>query len=224
MADSKTLAVRKLILPRPDRLLKVILIWAAIPMITIWLPLIRGLMDGPTYAWGNQYWGFSFSGKGIGGDYWILPLLAVFALYLLYLGWRGARRPFPWLLLLWTVPFAFESFYYGLRYPERYRFRGDTLGVDVSLAWVGPLFWGGLALLSLLWVVRDLKNNDAGIERPRWTKPNKTLLSLVILLIPVQFVLLRFGVPHGTTDQIGVLLTMAQWVLVNLSLVPWRSK
>jgi hypothetical protein len=34
----------------------------------------------------------------------------------------------------------------------------------------------------------------------------------------VQFVLLRFGEPHGITDQVGVLATIVQWLLVGRAL------
>ena len=143
---------------KPDRLLKAILIWTMVSLIIVWLPLVRGLMDGDSYQWGNSAWGFQFGGRGLGGDYWFLLLQAAFGLLLLYLGWRGARQPFHWLLLLWHIQLALQSIYNSLSSPEDYRFRGDTLGVDVSLAWVGPLLFGGFALLSIWWVVRDIKN------------------------------------------------------------------
>jgi hypothetical protein len=48
-------------------------------------------------------------------------------------------------------------------------------------------------------------------------------MTLVIALVPIQFLLLRFGTQHGTNDQIGVILTMVQWILLNLSFVAWQS-
>ena len=208
---------------KPDRLLKVILIWTSITMIIVWLPMVRTVMDGATYEWSNQYLGMQFSGKGMEGDFWILPLLTAFCVMLLYLGWRGARQPFHWLLLLWNGANIVESVYNALRFPERYRFRGDTLGVDVSLAWVGPLCWGGLLALSLIWVVRDLKHRPIG-QLPVWNRYNSVLLAIALGLLPIQFVLLRFGEPHGTTDQIGVILTMAQWLFLNKVFAPHPSK
>ena len=38
----------------------------------------------------------------------------------------------------------------------------------------------------------------------------------------MQLVLLRVGEPHGTTDQIGVLVTIAQWFLLSIALWPGR--
>lgn len=207
---------------KPDKLLKAILIWTVFTLIIVWLPLIRGIMDGDAYQWGYTFWGIQAGGRGIRGDYWVLVLQAIFGFTLLYLGWRGAKPPFHWLLLLWHFSLATQAIYNSLTFPEEYRFRGDTLGVDVSLAWVGPLFFGGFALLSLLWVVRDLKRNRERIG-PQWTRANQILLLIAASLLPLQFVLLRYGVQHGRNDQIGVLLTMLQWVLINMGLYPWRT-
>lgn len=205
---------------KPDRLLKAILIWTMLTLIITWLPLVRGLMDGDAYQWGNYVFGRQLGGRGLHGDYWFLLLQATFGLVLLYLGWRGARQPFHWLLLLWHIPLALQAVYNSLTFPEDYRFKGDTLGVDVSLAWVGPLLFGGFALLSILWVIRDLKSRR---ERalPAWTFVNWVLLLIAVACIPVQFVLLRFGEQHGPRDQAGVILTMLQWLLINLALFPW---
>ena len=208
---------------KPDRILKVILIWTVITMIVVWLPFVRGLMDGDSYRWGNIFWGMQIGGAGVHGDYWLLVLQVLFGLTLLYLGWRGARQPFHWLLLLWHVPLGMQAINEALTSPEDYRFRGDTLGVDLSLSWVGPLFFGGFALLSLFWVVRDLRRTREKVELD-WNRVNRVLLLIALGLLPVQFVLLRFGVPHGPRDQVGVILTMMQWVLINFALFPWSRR
>jgi len=205
---------------KPDRLLKAILIWTVLTLIIVWLPLVRGLMDGASYQWGNSAWGFQFGGRGLGGDYWFLLLQAAFGLILLYLGWRGARQPFHWLLLLWHIQLALQSIYNSGTSPEDYRFKGDTLGVDISLAWVGPLLFGGFALLSIWWVVRDIRSGQQRTA-PQWTLTNRVLLLIAVSLLPIQFVLLRFGPQHGPADQAGVILTMLQWVIINLGLFPW---
>ena len=205
---------------KPDRLLKAILIWTMLTLIIIWLPLVRGLMDGDNYQWGNTFFGRQFGGRGLHGDYWFLLLHAAFGLIVLYLGWRGARQPFHWLLLLWHIPLGLQAIYNSFTFPEDYRLKGDTVGLDVSLAWVGPLFFGGLALLSVLWVVRDLKTRREK-ALPEWSRVNWVLLLIAVGLLPIQFVLLRFGEQHGPRDQAGVILTLLQWVLINLSMFPW---
>ena len=57
-----------------------------------------------------------------------------------------------------------------------------------------------------------------------WSQRNKKLLAAFFLLLPIQFVLLRFGEPHGTTDAIGVLLTIAQCPLLAAALYPWPAR
>ena len=205
---------------KPDRLLKAILIWTMFTLIIVWLPLVRGLMDGNSYQWGYSFFGFQLGGRGLHGDYWFLLLQIAFGLVLLYLGWRGARQPFHWLLLLWNIQLGLQAIYNALAFPEDYRFRGDTLGVDVSLAWVGPLLFGGFALLSIFWVVRDIKGGQQRTV-PQWTPANRLLLLIAVGLLPFQFVLLRYGPQHGPGDQVGVILTMLQWALINLGLFPW---
>jgi hypothetical protein len=207
---------------RPDRILKAILIWTALTLLLTWLPLVRGVMDGESYQWGAVFWGRQFRGYGIHGDYWVLVLQAVLGLALLYLGWRGAQRPFHWLLLLWHIPWAVQAFHEAFTSPEDFRFRGDTLGVDISLAWVGPLFFGGFALLSIFWVVRDLRRRREKVIID-WTRANRIFFFLALGLLPIQFILLRFGEPHGPRDQAGVILTMVQWLLINWALIPWKG-
>lgn len=192
---------------KPDRILRAILIWTTITMILVWLPFVRGVMDGESYQWGRTFWGFQLSGSGVRGDYWLLVVQALFGITLLYLGWHGARQPFHWLLLLWHVPMGLQAFYDAFTSPDDYRFRGDTLGVDVSLAWVGPLFFGGFALLSLIWVVRDLRRTREKVVI-EWTRSNWIFLLIALALLPIQFALLRYGDPHGPGDQAGVILTM----------------
>ena len=170
-------------------------------------------MDGSSYSWGSSFFSWSFGGSGTGGYYWILVLQIILCVGLLYLGWRGARPPFHWMLLVWNIAQAGTAVYNALMFPESYRFQGDTLGVDVSLAWFGPAYFGGVAVLSILWVILDRTPGET--PRPAWSRRNTILLMIVITMIPFQFFLLRFGTQHGTNDQIGVLLTMIQWVVLN---------
>lgn len=58
---------------------------------------------------------------------------------------------------------------------------------------------------------------------PRPLQMNRPLLTLVFAMLPAQFVLLRFGEPHGLTDQIGVVLTLIQWWILYASIGPARQ-
>jgi len=201
--------------PRSSRLLRLVLILTAIPMILLWLPVVRGLMDGNTYQWGSSFLRWSYGGSGLGGHYWLVLIQLIFCVSLLYLGWSGAQPPFPWMLILWNLTQTVNAFYNALVFPEDYRLQGDTLGLNVSLAWVGPAYFGTTLLLSVLWLIRRRNNHEA---QPLWSRSNKILLSIFLGIIPVQWLLLRIGPPHGTADQFGVLLTIFQWVMLNWAL------
>ena len=200
---------------KPDFILRALLGWTALTTLTFWLPSVRSLMDGDTYEWGFA----SFSGRGLQGDLWFPLLGAALALSIRWLGWRGARLPFHALLLLWVVPLGAMASYLSLTRPDDFRFKGDTMGIDISLVPVGLAVFGGFALLALFWVVRDLRLGRRR-EAPPWTRANTVLLSVLAGLLPVQFALLRFGEPHGTTDKIGVVITILQWLLLGAALKP----
>jgi hypothetical protein len=196
--------------------LKLILILTSFTMTVVWLPLIRGLMDGDTYQWASTFLGYDFGGTGVRGQYWIVVLEAVVAIAIVYLGWRSPRPPFHWLLLLWNVSGAINAFYNSIKFPDDYRFQGDTLGINVSLAWVAPLFWSVLTILSILWVVRQRRRSDSE-HQVSWSRTNTVLTIIALGLLPIQFVLLRLGPHLSRMDQVGVILTLAQWVILNVA-------
>jgi hypothetical protein len=200
---------------KPDRLLRALLAWTALTTLMFWLPLVRSVMDGESYEWGFM----GLSGRGLHGDLWFPALGAALAFAIRWLGWRGARMPFHVLLLLWIVPVGAGATWQSVAHPDDFRFRGDTLGVDIPLAPVGILFFGGFAALAVFWVIRDLRSGRRREASP-WTRANTVLTAALVALLPVQFLLLQFGEPHGTTDQIGVVITILQWLLVGAALRP----
>jgi hypothetical protein len=207
----------------PSRLLRVILLWLAITFITGWLPMIRGAFDGPTYSWATSYFGKKFSGSGTGADYWLPIAKSIFAIIVLYLGWRGARIGFLVLALLWqTFGFA-DALYSSITTPDDFRFKGDTLGVDVSLAWVAPTAYGIFLLLTIFWA-RQNARREWSEPVPPWSRKNSAWLIFLIALLPIQFVLLHFGPHQSTSDVIGVFITIFQWLFVAKAFRPYALK
>ncbi|HYN08680.1 MAG TPA: hypothetical protein VES67_14960 [Vicinamibacterales bacterium] len=191
-----------------------ILWWTALVAgILVWLPLVRGATQGTAYRWALAD---GIGGQGIGGAYWLLILGAVFVLSLLYLGWRGARQPFHWLLLAFHVPLAAAVTYVAWRDPLGFRFEGATIGVDVSLAIIGPVLFGGVAVAAIAWVVRDFQ-----VRRSRelvpwvWTRAARVRFLLLLALVPLEVVLFRSGGIQSTQNIVGVALVGWQWVLLN---------
>lgn len=201
---------------RPGRLLRALLHWTAVTTVFFWLPLVRCLFDGSTYEWGL----FGLGGAGTGGDLWFLALGTSFAAVLLWTGWRGARAGFHVLLLGWHLFLAGGATYLALTLPpDAFTFTGDTLGVEVSLTILAPLLFGAGAIGAMVWTVRDLRSDRSRVTPP-WGPTNRLLAGCFAALLPIQFLLLRFGEPHGRTDEIGVLITLVQWIFVGAVLRP----
>jgi hypothetical protein len=201
---------------RPSLLLRILLWWTSIIFVTAWLPLIRCVFDGPTYEWGTSYFGYSFSGAGLAGDLWLPIAKTSLGLAILALGWRGARAAFGYLLVGWQAFGLADALHLALTRPDAFRFRGDTLGIDISLSWLAPALYALALVLAVTWLVRERDNGTAAPVE--WTSLNYRGLAALGAFLPVQFVLLRYGPVHGLTDQIGVVLTILQWFLIPVAI------
>lgn len=206
---------------RHDPLLRAILLWTALLAgILVWLPLVRGATQGAAYRWELAD---GIGGRGIHGDYWLLLVAAVFVFTLLYLGWRGARRPFHWLLLLFHLPIAAAVCYWAWTRPEDLRFEGATIGVNVSLAYFGPALFAGFSVVAVFWVWRDLTSRRPQEHVPWvWTRATRIRLILVLALVPVEAILFHAGGIQSTQNVIGVGVVFWQWFMINRVLATSR--
>ena len=196
---------------RADWLLRLLLGFTSLTFLVAWLPFVRCPMDGDSYTWSIGWWMFSVGGTGLSAHYWLLVVQVALGVAVLGLGSRGARLPFHWLLLAWHAALFTSFTYSSWTSPDAFVFRGDTAGIEFSLAWVGPVFTGAILAASIFWVVRDLRTPHVREVAP-WCRTNTIWLGSLIALFPVQFGLLRFGDPGGTTDLIGVVIVTGQWM------------
>ncbi len=203
-------------------ILRLLLFTVAFSMIVTWLPLIRVLFDGVTYQWGTTWFGHMFSSAGLEGDWWVLLLQLAFGGSVLYYGYRGPGKPFFTLLVLWFGLNFADTFHALYTNPEGLMFHGDTLNIHFNMGYPLLGIAGGFLALAGFWVWRDKRKGNT-YSHPAWTKRNRALGILsAALLLPIYF-LLSTGVAHATTDEIGVILTMVQWVLINAALYPWGA-
>lgn len=183
-----------------------------------WLPLVRSLLDGPSYQWGLQMFGRSFGGAGLEGDYGLLVGWAAIGVGLIFLGWRRPGPLFKVAALLWTGALAADSAWIVWSGQE-VAFEGATLGVALSFERIAAGIYGLLFLLAATWALLGRPERAS-----RWTGLNTALLATAVLMLPVQYLLLRTGQGQEARDVIGVLMTMGQWLLISLSLVPWPDR
>jgi hypothetical protein len=206
MAQSRTGAVLR----------NVAILICAFTFIIAWLPLVRSVLDGPSYQWGAEYFGHRLGGAGLGGDFWFLLVQGAFALALLYFGFRRAGW-FAYALICVWLGANFANVLHSYFFQDGgIEFHGDTLGVAVNITLAAAaLFGAGLAAA----IVGALLEHAGGQRPPQfhWRGVNTSILALALALAPIQFVLLRYAVGRELADQIGVILTMTQWLMLVIA-------
>ncbi|HEV2818035.1 MAG TPA: hypothetical protein VGW40_12540 [Allosphingosinicella sp.] len=194
---------------RSERAAHAALMWLlTLPFILYWLPFLRSIFDGASYEWGHSLFGRQFSGAGLGGDFWFPCAGVALGIACLWSGWRGPDRLFRPLALSVVAVWLTDAIH-TIASGEDIEFEGATLGMTLS---VGRIFLGYyLVLLALLlWSFRAPARPALPLGRA-----NQLLLLVVILLLPIQYAVLSSGRGQEASDQIGVLITIGQWLLLS---------
>ena len=193
-----------------------LMIWISLLFLAAWLPFVRSLMDGESYQWGARLLGRQFGGAGLSGDYWFAAGRAAIGLALLWLGWRRPNGRVRYAILGWLALMFADTLYSVVTAPESFRFRGDTLGVDVSLVSIAPVLDGFFLLLAFWWVARSPL-----LVTPPMGAVNRCLVGLALLMLPFQYFLLSSADGRGVNDVVGVVLTILGWGLLSAGFAPW---
>ena len=190
------------------RLFHVVWIWIAVRTTLPWLVTFRLTLEGAGYSWGSEYFGHMFHSSGLSRvDVVVVYLLLAVGIALL-LGLRRHRfSVYAPLTVAYLAVFAANALYQLLS-GEPVLFEGATLGVNVNITAVFLVLQFGMFLIALLWWygVRDIRE---GPGSGPLGSARRTLLKIAVSIIPIQIVLLVVGEPHALTDEIGVILTLA---------------
>lgn len=194
-------------------------VFISITFMIVWLPFIRSLFDGTSYVWGIQYFGFLITGAGLSLSFlFLIVQLALYAAVIIGLYRMENRTQYGVLLFIWWVN-VFGNFIFDIVKNGDSMFHGDTLNVHVSItAIILPL--AALAVFLIIMVLRTEKESVS----ISWVKKNTTLLNIFLAMLPVLFILFFSGEPHGITDQIGVIIAIAQCFYIPLIFRPYGYK
>ena len=218
---SKFKEMKTLIAYRPSSKLKTLLaVLISLTFIPVWLPFLRSIFDGRSYEWGASYFGFQINGAGVTPGFIFFVIQFLFYVALLISMFHIRNRLFYYLMLaIWFIH-VFGNLLSDIIMNGDTMFHGDTLGVHVSLTWIVI----PLSLLGLLLILFEIKaDQKAGEQFIPWTTKNRNLLWLIMGPLPFQAVLFASGEPHGLTDQIGVIIAIAQCFLIPMILRPYKS-
>ncbi len=99
-------------------------------------------------------------------------------------------------------------------------FHGDTMGVHIHLLWfVVPVAF--LSIYTIYYMIlQDWRAEE--VEIP-WNSKNNLALLFILGPLPLQWILLASGEPHGITDQIGVIISIIQAYAVPFILRPYKA-
>ena len=120
------------------------------------------------------------------------------------------------LLILWWLHVFGNQFFIIIREGDII-FHGDTLNVHISILWIVIPLAILATVLIIMVIVRDKKENETAIA---WSKVNTRRAILILSPILLQAILFATGEPHGTSDAIGVMITIIQSYIIPIIFIP----
>src|SRR6056297_2454005 len=109
----------------------IVLTWTIITTTFFWTSTMRVLFKPEISSWGI----FNMGGKGLIGDFWLLPLIILFALFVFYLEGRGRIRILYHILLIsWHLIITAVIVYGSFQIKANISF--DTWGINISFIWL----------------------------------------------------------------------------------------
>lgn len=185
-----------------------VLIWNVLTTTFFWTTTMRMLLKPEISGWGI----FNFGGEGLTGDYWLPPLIVLFALLVFYLEGRGKFRSIYHIMIIsWNLLITGAVAYGSFQSSTQVSF--DTWGVNISMIWLLVPFILFL-ILTVALVVQET-NGKYLIPCYNWSKINWKPLVMALLLFPVAFLFFRLGEGFNWYVKIAVGATIIQWILLT---------
>ena len=185
----------------------IVLIWTLVTTTFFWTTTMRLVLKPEISDWRI----FAVGGKGIEGDFWLPPLVALVALAAFYLEGRGRLRPlFHAWLVTWHLSLTALCLYGALLAGGEFQFA--TWGITAPF-WVLVVPFAVFLGLALWLVVKETRFSHE-IPQYEWHQLNLKPLALAVALLPVAIVFFRIGEGFDGFVKLAVATTILQWVLL----------
>ena len=186
----------------PNLLLQVILWLTFLPIAFFTTFVLNAAVDQKT-PWSIGI----LKGPGLSSDFWIIFVLLIIGWSVIFLGWRGAKTAFKFLLLLWHTELVVCTILLVIN-PGDLFMQGESLGFSISLELLGPVFTIATLILSIIWLIIDIRRGTKNRSVSPFQKRNKiallcAALGLVISALAFWLDFEQFG------TIIGILVTFA---------------
>lgn len=186
----------------------IVLTWTVITSTFFWTSTMRMIFKPEISSW-SIFW---VSGKGFAGEFWLLPLLIIFALSIFYIEGRGKVRPlFHTLLMFWHILLT-GVFIYGSTQPET-EISFDTWGLSFSLTWLVIPF--SLFLAATVLLIYKERKSLSNIPVYNWKTINLKPLIFSLAISIIAFFFFWFGSGFNWLVKIAVGSTIFQWILLT---------
>ncbi len=206
---------------RPNNaLFNSLMIFSGLTFMLVWLPLLRCLLDGKTYSWGQTYFGMNFTSTGIESGYFILiPFLLLYLLFFYSFYWIKNRTIF-YVMLAWFWIHNFGNLLFDIIKNGDTEFHGDTLNVHISISMIVI----PLSIIAFIWIIAVIiKDKNLPEVNIPWSKSNTKKALIILAPLPIQAILFATGEADGLTDEISVIITIIQSFLIAIIFFPTKK-
>ncbi len=186
----------------------IVLTWTILTTTFFWTSIMRVFFKPEISKWSI----FGLHGDGFCGDFWLLPLIILYALFLFYLEGRGRIRfLYHTLLVSWHLLITAIIFYGSFQTKTKISFQ--TWGIHMSFIWLLVPF--ALFLIFTIALVIKEASGKVKIERFEWLKINWKPFFIALFIFPVSFLFFHLGTGFNWLVKIAVASTIIQWILLT---------
>lgn len=191
-----------------------VMFWTVTTTLFAWLPIVRIVGRAEGYEWGV----LGLRGSGTDGPFWIFVFLTVYAVTMMFAAFRGPRRLFQPMLVLWHLAFTAIVIAGTALGGASASFQGQ------GLHWSFPLWLVSVPCIAftatvIAWVVLDRRSGQPPVREP-WTRTNSRRLVTSILLLAGALVLFRAGTNYNWVTALAIVFTISHWIAMVRAFEP----